>query len=204
MTGGNYIVRVEDVEGCFSEKEVILEAPEPFQFDIIGNTQINLGYETELQVEASNPIKSLEWSPASFLSCDSCLITKASPTNSITYRVRATDINGCERTETILIQVDFSKGVFIPSAFSPNDDGINDVFSINTDESVEAIRFVNIYNRWGELVYDSNKQQGATPLGWDGTFRGRPVQAGIYIYAVEIMRINGTLDLIKGDILLIR
>jgi gliding motility-associated-like protein len=88
---------------------------------------------------------------------------------------------------------------FIPTAFSPNGDGRNDLFDLQLDADSRLIQ-LNIYNRWGQRVY----QQWANTKPWDGTFRGEPLQPGSYFYDMTVSCKDGRQVYRKGDIVLIR
>jgi gliding motility-associated-like protein len=91
-----------------------------------------------------------------------------------------------------------SANIFVPSAFTPNDNGINDklkVYGTNLDEVN-----LQIFDRWGEKVYDGDGLND----GWDGTLHGRKLNAGVYLYLIRITKSNGKTVMLKGDITLIK
>jgi gliding motility-associated-like protein len=94
---------------------------------------------------------------------------------------------------------------YVPNAFSPNGDGINDLFYIFGNEEVEAINTLQVYSRWGELVFEVVDALPNDPAGaWDGTFNGRLMNNTIFVYWAEIRMADGSLELIKGDVTLVR
>ncbi len=119
-----------------------------------------------------------------------------------TYWVTVTDNNNCLVSDTIKItyQDCFTPDIYIPNAFTPNGDGLNDVFKIETLAEFSEFHLY-IYNRWGEQIFyseDKNK-------GWDGTFKGKVVPNGVYVYQVtgiikdtnkQIKR-NGTITILR-------
>lgn len=94
---------------------------------------------------------------------------------------------------------------FIPTAFSPNDDGINDFFSIYGNAEIEEVLELQIFDRWGGLVYSG---QGILPTdpssGWDGRSGGRPVPNGVYVYLAQIVFNDGKARTVKGLVTLVR
>ncbi|MFN4124041.1 MAG: gliding motility-associated C-terminal domain-containing protein [Flavobacteriales bacterium] len=109
-------------------------------------------------------------------------------------------LNGCGQSinsNTIKLNVQENLPVFVPNAFSPNGDGLNPVFKIYTDGNPKFL--MQIFNRWGELIYSFNKMED----GWDGSYKGAPVQDGIYVYrlnvetACETFKRTGFIKLIK-------
>ncbi len=93
------------------------------------------------------------------------------------YTFTLVDSLGCIRTDTVtVIESEGSAEVFVPNAFTPNGDGVNDIW-YPVGEGIEDFE-LQIFTRWGELVFTSN----STDVGWDGTFKGRALQNGVYVY----------------------
>jgi len=94
-------------------------------------------------------------------------------------------------------------GIYIPNSFSPNTDGFNDIFQLYSPSEVQILEML-IFDRWGGLLYkDSNYSSTEYSRGWKGTSGGKEVPSGVYIYLYRISK-NGTEELLKGDITLIR
>lgn len=135
------------------------------------------------------------------LSCTACGVTEASPLFTTTYVVQASNALGCSDYDTIQVRVDLRCGeVFVPNAFSPNNDGVNDVLHVKTN-CFNQILF-KIYNRWGELVFQSDDPS----IGWDGTYQGKPMDTGVFVYYIEgnLKDKERTLISQKGNITLVR
>jgi gliding motility-associated-like protein len=95
--------------------------------------------------------------------------------------------------------------VYVPNAFSPNDDGLNDLFMPFTDGSVRSIRSFRIFDRQGNNVFDaSNLIPNEPSFGWDGVFRGKVMQPAVFAWMAEIEFLDGKIQLYKGDVVLIR
>jgi gliding motility-associated-like protein len=126
-----------------------------------------------------------------------------SPITETAYTITVFDEDGCSASATVLVQVDRNRNVFIPNAFSPNNDATNDEFQIFTGPGVASINYLRVFNRWGEPVYSQDdvalNPNGQT-AGWDGTFRGRPVAPGVYVYLAEITFQDGRTIIYKGDV----
>jgi gliding motility-associated-like protein len=148
---------------------------------------------------------SFSWFPPLGLSCADCLQPIAAPFETTLYTLAAENSSGCLVQDQMLIEVRFDKRVYIPNAFSPNGDGFNDNFYIFGDNSISNIRKLKIFDRWGELVYEENDLMPNQPdRAWDGTFRGRLLNPGIFAYIIEIEFINGRTEIFKGSINLVR
>ncbi|XZF16094.1 choice-of-anchor L domain-containing protein [Chitinophagaceae bacterium MMS25-I14] len=125
---------------------------------------------------------------------------QATAPGSTNYYVSQT-AEGCEsvRSEiTVIAEKCCEDNLFIPSAFSPNGDGINDVFRIKKGPEDKLVQF-NIYNRWGQIIFTGHSEDA-----WDGTYGGQPVESGVYFYQLEIGCEKGSLISRTGDITLVR
>ena len=138
------------------------------------------------------------WSPTIFLTDPSIFNPVATPEASITYIVKGTDSFGCVNSDTIEIKV-ISSGFFIPTAFTPNGDGENDVLFVRGD--ITDLEFT-VFNRWGEQVFYSNN----ILVGWDGKKKdsGEALQQGAYVYFVKAKVKSGEEVNKKGIVNLIR
>jgi len=97
------------------------------------------------------------------------------------------------------------RNIYVPNAFSPDGNGDNDIFYIFSDASVEKIRSFLVFNRWGESVFEVYNSQPNDPRwGWDGSYRGEPVNAAVYVWFAEIEFKNGDVEIIKGDVVIMR
>jgi gliding motility-associated-like protein len=134
------------------------------------------------------------WSPPDFLSSTSILNPVASPDNETLYTLTAVSEYGCSNQDRVLVKV--VAGIFVPTAFTPNNDGKNDNWTIpNLDPLLGAK--VNVYNRYGQIVYQAQGQI----VKWNGTYRGIQQPSGAYVYLIHFN--DGTPDM-KGLINLIR
>lgn len=146
-----------------------------------------------------------KWSPPNDLSCTECAAPLATPKETTTYKVVASNRFGClaEDEVTIFISCDNSQ-VFIPNTFTPNGDGLNDRFYLS-GSGIAVVDRIRVYNRWGELIWETrNIQAGEELKGWDGTYKGEPLTPDVYVYIVDATCLNGTPMQLKGDISLIR
>ncbi len=112
--------------------------------------------------------------------------------------VNGADVS-CRDTLTLTLDANSCCDLFLPNAFSPNGDGINDILSIKTDHRFSHVMF-EIFDRWGKLVFSTNQ----TSVGWDGAFLGTPVDLGVYHYYIRYTCDDGKTRFKKGDITLIR
>ena len=121
------------------------------------------------------------WMPATDLSCINCVIPVSSSTNNITYTVTIKDAIGCfTSTNTYKIIVEPKSTVDVPTAFTPNGDGTNDIIYVD-GWGIKKLNYFRIFNRWGQLLFESNDIK----VGWDGVFKGVPQNMETYVYQVS-------------------
>lgn len=140
---------------------------------------IGLGESTQLSATGV-AIAEWTWSPAIGLSDTTISNPLAQPTQTTTYLLTVTDINGCMDQDSVRIIVDQDFDVFIPNLFSPNGDGFNDTWEI-PELSYYPNTAVSIINREGRMVYSSDNYDNS----WDGTFEGKALPDATYYYLVQ-------------------
>lgn len=120
------------------------------------------------------------------------------------YNVVVKDKNNCQTS--VPTEVARDCGLFIPTVFSPNDDGNNDYFMFFGDATkVDKVLDFKVFNRWGNLLYSDNTvQMNNITNGWDGKFRGSDVQTGTYVFYLKVQLKDGTTLEEKGDVTLLR
>ncbi len=141
------------------------------------------------------------WSPADGLSATNISNPIVTATVTTTYYVTFTTPNGCKAYDTVIVFVVFEPVINMTNAFSPNNDGANDYFHPLIMGAVANVEF-RIYNRWGQLVFESSDGYGA---GWDGTYKGMPQELGVYVYEFKCTGLKtGTPFNFKGNTTLLR
>lgn len=126
------------------------------------------------------------WSPTSGLSCADCADPLATPVITTAYYVTGTNESGCSSGDTVEISVtQGSEVLYIPNSFSPNDNKLNDLFyAYGTSIRIFDLQ---IYDRWGELIFRTNDIK----QGWDGKYKGKMVEGGVYVYTVSCEWLSG-------------
>jgi len=154
----------------------------------------------------SDEIAQITWTPTEGLSCSDCLNPLISPVQTMLYRLTVENKNGCADDATILVRVNKDGGIYIPNAFSPNGDGVNDKFMIyGKPEGVVEIKTFLVFSRWGETVWEYHHFSPNDPAaGWDGTHRGQTMNPAVFAYFAIIEFIDGTVKLYEGDVTLTR
>jgi len=156
---------------------------------------IPLGGNTLLNAIGTPPFN---WLPPTWLNDPNSANPTSTPDSTITYSITQISLEGCKTTDSITIYV-INELLIIPNAFTPNNDGLNDVFKI-INNGLEELEYFKIYNRWGEIVYFGNNLQE----GWNGNFHGKPQEIGTYHYEFSVLSFDGSSIQQKGTIALIR
>jgi gliding motility-associated-like protein len=138
------------------------------------------------------------------LDCYPCPRTNALPIDDVTYQLVVTDENGCTAVDDVFIAVDTDVTLYAPNVFSPNGDGVNDVFFLQ-GKGIGEIYRLDIFNRWGGLVYSANDGfVNDVTVGWNGKIKGEYAEPAVYTWVADIRYINGEQEIISGDVTLLR
>ena len=153
-----------------------------------------------------NLLAELSWQPADQLSCTDCLTPDITAISATEIILTIEDLFGCKQRLISELIIDNSVDIYLPNAFSPNGDDQNDSWRIYGNElQIEHIKQLLIFDRWGNLLFQADDWPiNSERHGWDGYFRGQPLDTGVYIFSVEVQLVNGEAQTFGGDILLIR
>ena len=165
--------------------------------------QDTLGLGESVQLFATDdPTYSYSWTPSLGLSATDIPNPVASPEETTLYQLTIVDGNGCTNQEEVLLFLFNSPCIdpyiFVPNAFSPNGDNLNDILLVEGNVIDEF--YLAIYDRWGEQVFESFSQDD----GWDGTFNGRALAPDVYGYYLEVSCFGGEEYRSRGNITLLR
>lgn len=191
-----YSVRVYDEYTCFDSltvSVVVWEKPKAFA----GPDQyFRIGKPVQLDGGAAGTNVTYSWSPPTYLDNPNYLKAIARPPGTMTYTLIVISNNGCG-VSTDEVKLEAIDKLFIPTGFTPNNDGLNDRWEIVTFEDYEDA-VAEVYNRYGQLVY---RGYAKNYKPWDGTFDGKPCLPGVYVYLVNLHNgkpvLKGTLNLIR-------
>ncbi|MEO1434617.1 MAG: gliding motility-associated C-terminal domain-containing protein [Bacteroidota bacterium] len=206
LESDRYQIAVMDADGCMADGEIFVEQPFELIVDLGPDETILLGDSTDLRPQVNTTAGlSYVWTTDSDISCLDCPNPSVRPFDDALYELLIVDSSGCTASDFIEIMVDKDRNVFIPNAFTPNGDGVNDIFLVFTNSTVVGIQNFVIYNRWGEQMYAQNSLRANDPTaGWDGTFKGQMMDPGVFVYYLEIIYVDGVIEPFKGDVTLVR
>lgn len=205
LATGFYTIDIADAGSC--------EVQEIIQVDVLYTPQVVFpqpeitilrGESTLLAPDFQFDPTEFIWSPTEGLSCTACPNPLASPVENTTYMVTAFDEGGCEASASIRILTVGNTRIYVPTAISPNFDGINDVFYIHAADGNVRIAELQIFDRWGNQLFQAQDiPVNDAAYGWDGSYRGKRMEPGVYIYTAQIVFPDGFVRLYRGDITLV-
>ena len=204
---GQYLLEIVDEKNCVYSHPINIQLDDNFIQDLGTDTLFhNVGDSVELTVNLPGQLSNLNgtWSGSDFIACPNCIQTKTfAKLGESEFTFSGEDVNGCPLEYKIIVVA--KRGFFIPDAFSPNYDQSNDYFNLISDSSVEIIDVLQIYDRWGNRIFESKAGIPNTPLGaWDGSAHGRKVDPGVFIYLFQFRDKTGTKFQLTGEVTLIR
>jgi gliding motility-associated-like protein len=207
LKAGSYRIEIQDSRGCRLTQNIAVGEGIPISAEAGQNKILELGSALVLEGSVFPPTGAYTyvWSPSQSLDCATCMATLASPTQSGFFYFQVLDENLCSALDSVWIEVIKNTTIFIPNAFSPNNDGVNDFFSVFINQGIEEVESMKIFNRWGALIYEGkNLSGGLEKVGWDGTFKGQPVDQGVYVYQIRLRFKDNTLVDYSGDVTILR
>ncbi len=210
LTSGFYTPKLIDKNGCSLVLPPLeVGQPDPLSVDLGIDMTIELGQNTDLLAVTNGGRGDMAytWTPASdsvWLSCLDCV--NPSVINLLfqhEFTVAVKDSVGCIARDEIIIMLEKPRRVFVPTGFTPNGDQTNDILLTHGQKNTKVLNF-RIYDRWGELVYEAKNFLLNDVSGWDGTFRGKPADPGVFVWLLEVEYMDGAQEVFRGNTTLIR
>ena len=209
LGAGTYTLSVVDAKGCDYITQVVIPEANDLQVELGPDRELVLGEVAVINAQVTVPAEELtgiKWQTVASLPCDSCLTQELQLTESTQFYILVVDENGCTASDLVTIFVRRQRDVYIPSAFSPNGDGKNDVFMpFAAPNAIKKINAFQVYNRWGEIMYEVYDCPANDPVyGWNGTHRGELMNAGAYVWTLEVTFFDDEVEFFKGEVILMR
>jgi len=212
VLAGERIVTVEDPAGCTYIDTLQINQPDELSVEFDPEVVVvELGDSTtrlDPIISSSLPIDSFIWNPTDYLQPPNVQRPILNnPLISQEYTLTVVDVNGCTGGNSVFVEVDKNRNIYIPNVFSPNGDGPNDEFRIYACKGVARINYVRVFDRWGALLTEGTDLfpvcDGGTVI-WDGLIGGQEMPAGVYVYVIEVEFIDNTSLVYRGDVSLLR
>jgi len=195
-------------DGC-EPAQVFWEIAEglPIEVPVFGPFNIHQGEAIDLNPLILNQGNSLQiqWNDpfSTSLTCQDCPNPQATPLETVRYGLKVSN-EQCFDSIGILVAVDKSRRIYAPNIFSPNDDGYNDFFFLQSPD-YGLIQRIQIYDRWGNQVFEAKARVLEADMPqWDGRFNQEKVPPGVYIWMADIEFVDGSRQVFSGDVTIVR
>jgi len=198
---GNYLVQLSATtpDGCITRTQPQDVTIHSMQLKATGDTLVAMGQPLQLNAYANGDNIQFAWYPATGLNNPYTANPIAILQGDQTYSLRAESPFGCIETQSLHVKVYKGPTFYTPTAFTPNNDGQNDLFRA-VSPGMQSLDYFRIWNRWGQLVFESRDLRAA----WDGQFQGKKAVGGTYTWAVSGIDYQGKVHQQKGYVVLIR
>ena len=213
IRAGDYEIRIQDAKGCEFSTQVTINEPLPVTVDAGVELEMMLGDSLQLVAEVENAIGAVDisWSGAynGTLSCypdslPNCETPWTIAQNTTLYNVVVEDSRGCIGETSVEVKVNKARQILVPTAFTPNGDGNNDLLLVHGVPGTEVLTY-KVFDRWGSLLFQNGgfmiNDSGA---GWNGTYRNERLTSGVYIWQVTVRYQDGAEKTASGQSTLLR
>jgi gliding motility-associated-like protein len=196
-TTTNYVITVSN--DCFSDSAVTQVIVHPLPV-VDAGPDTTIWRDTHAELHGFTSETNHFWTPSTWLDDPYDLNTKAQPQQTQWYVLMAIDDYGCLGQDSVLVTVVAYTVLDIPTAFSPDGNGVNDLFRIVRYLNIAKLREFSVYNRWGNLVFSTTD----IAQGWDGRMNGIEQPLGVYVWNVYADGKDGERIVRKGNVTLVR
>jgi gliding motility-associated-like protein len=208
LSPGVYQVSVRDQNGCMATVPATLIQPDRLTVNLGPDRLEEAGEEFEIIPIFNVPdgeIVSYYWYGFDQISCPTCPLALMTLFEQTRIYIEVEDIRGCKALDDVNIAVRKKRRVFIPTSFSPNNDGINDFFTVFSAEEVESVELMQIFDRWGEKLFTKSDFPPNEEIeGWDGSHGGRSLNPGVFVYHFRVRFRDGSTGDYQGDVTLLK
>lgn len=201
-----YRVIGTDDHGCFKDTGYVPVKIYPFPTVEAGpDKTINAGQSVELIPALSADVSNVLWTPAAGIITTNSHSIIVKPRETTQYTITVKNAGGCTAKDKVTVFVICNgANVFIPNTFSPNGDGINDIF-YPRGTGLFSIKAMRVFNRWGEMVFEKTSFLPNDPSsGWNGIFKGVKLTPDVFVYTLDIICDNSSILSFKGNITLLQ
>jgi len=208
LSPGTHTMTIKDANGCPFLLTFKLDNPTLLTVDAGRDRSIKLGDTVNITATVSinpNNVTSFTWTSEPSSPTGSSQTINVAPEITTLYTIVVKDAAGCTATDLMTVSVKSVVRIYIPNVITPNGDGINDVFYIQADRNIKKIRKMTIFNRWGAVQYSaSDFPPNDEKYGWNGKFKSKSNDPAVFVYWAELEYADGFIELIKGDVTVVR
>jgi gliding motility-associated-like protein len=203
---GTYSLVVEDLDGCRLDTTFNLSIPDLPLVNLGRDKSIREGDSIRLEAEInSENYERLEWIATNAVLATDTKTLSVRPDQSTAYTVRTSTADGCIFEDIVWVFMEEAPIAYLPTAFSPNGDGINDRFWPGFSTKVIRVDQFYVYDRWGNIVHTiQDTAPDGISAGWNGEKNNQPAPSAVYVFWMEVSLENGEKRQLKGEVILIR
>ena len=195
---GDYYAMLFNREGCSvatPTQKIVIDDPRPgitypLQYAVV---------DLPLELEARNLGDSVLWSPPTWLNTPTSYSPIFDGLSDQLYTIEIKTNSGCVTVDTQLVKTVRQVEILVPTAFTPNNDGLNDILR-PTLMGVKELRYFRIFNRWGQMIFDTKTERS----GWDGKVKGSPMPSQVVVWMMEGVGVDNNIYRRKGTSVLVR
>jgi len=208
LNSGTYTVTTLDANDCYVQEIIWINVPLMVHVDIGADHILLPGDTVILEAIVNVPFDSLSsitWSGLLNPACPTCLIQPVAPIITTAYSISVSNSQGCTDQDSVVVFIQQNVDIYIPNVFSPNGDGINDRLLISAASEVEEIESMEIFDRWGNLVFAAKNFLPDDPTNsWDGKREGVTLNPAVFAYKMMARFKDGRREVRNGDVTLVR
>lgn len=204
---GTSVVTLTSINGCDSVLTTISTyspVRPDYALDMETLIDAHIGEAVLIAINSNFSMDSVVLHSSLTLSCFDCANPEFTALESGFIQVEAFDPDGCYTTGEIRVQVEKSIRLYVPNVFQPGSE-LNGFFDLFSGPEISSVRNFQVYDRWGNMLFwREDLPTNAPGSGWDGSFRGQPMQPGVYVYHFEVLLADGSVEKYSGDVTVIR
>lgn len=206
---GSYTIIVTEAndKNCKVNADVKVNLSDSLKVDLGPDVTLQYGDSVVLTPKTTFQMTKIRWTPKANLSCDTCQFVIAKPKATTKFFVTVWDENGCIAKDDVSIFINKIRRVYVPTSFSPDANGVNDLFRVYLGDEVAKVQIFRIFDRWGNIVYqdlDFTKAESQDlKRGWDGSYKGEFLQQSVFTYHVRVEFTDGEVKDYSGDVMLL-
>ncbi|HRI60270.1 MAG TPA: CotH kinase family protein, partial [Saprospiraceae bacterium] len=205
LSAGVYSLSATNSEGCTMTKTIDVAESDALHLDLGQQPlMLHLGDSVWVEPTADFQIALANWLPVNGVHCPICPATFIAAQQTGKYTLTVFDPNGCSTSASLTVQVDQEVRVYVPNAINPGGGGENAELTIFAGPEVERIRSLQLFDRWGNKLFEQNDLTPNVPSAWDGTFRGKLINPGVILWFCEVETVDGRVVALSGDITVLR
>lgn len=211
LAPGSYTLTLEDANGCLLDTTLLIAEPLPLTVSLGPDLDLQLGDSATVsaQITHSTPLAAVVWNFSENCpppSAGFCTAFTYLPLDTYRHRLTVRDSNGCEASDELLLRLRKDHRVFVPNVLSPSStDPDNFHLMVYGGSDVARVRQWQIFDRWGSTVFTAKDFQPNDPnFAWNGKIRGETATGAVYVWAAEIEFVDGTVEVLKGDVTVVR